>query len=313
MGHVTVLDAALAQLPVDPAENEVIARADSAGCSHGFLDACRDRHVRFVVGHRLSADIASVLVSQPKRRWRPAVTADGAGLREHASAIEITEDVDLSGWPEGTRMIARREPCHPGAQLTFTDIDGHRYQVMTTDLEDGDISYLEALCRGRGRVEQRIADAKDTGLANLPSASFAINQAWLTLVLTAQDLLRWTQLLTLDGELATAEPNGSATHSCTPPASSSPPADNDSCDSRTTGPGPTNSSQRSIGSTRSNCAAEPSEWHPGSHSTPTAGHPTGSRTPVSTRTEPDTSSIRPAAQPRPPTQRATEQSGLGMG
>ena len=58
--HVTVLHDALAQLPIDAAAVEVIARADSAGLSHGFVDACRDRHVRFVVGHRLDAAIAAV-------------------------------------------------------------------------------------------------------------------------------------------------------------------------------------------------------------------------------------------------------------
>ena len=41
--HVEVLDAALVQLPVDPHEREVIARTDSAGLSHGFIDACRAR------------------------------------------------------------------------------------------------------------------------------------------------------------------------------------------------------------------------------------------------------------------------------
>lgn len=204
--HVAVLDAALFQLPVDPAECEVIARADTAGCSHGFLDGCRERHVRFVVGHRLTADIASVLATLPDRRWRPAITADGVDERAGAEVAEITDLVDLSGWPDGTRMIARREDPHPGAQLTFTDVDGHRFQVCVTDLADDDIAYLEALYRGRGRVERRICDAKDTGLANLPSASFAINQAWLTTVLIAQDLLVWTQRLLLDGELAKAEP-----------------------------------------------------------------------------------------------------------
>ena len=82
---------------------------------------------------------------------------------------EITDLLDLSGWPTGTRAIARREEPHPGAQLTFTDIDGHRFQVFITDLADPDIAYLEALHRGRGRTEQRIRDAKDTGLPNLPS------------------------------------------------------------------------------------------------------------------------------------------------
>ena len=103
-------------------------------------------------------------------------------------------------------MIARREDPHPGAQLTFTDIDGHRFQVFVTDLADADIAYLEALYRGRGRAERQICDTKATGLANLPSHSFAINHAWLQLTLVAHDLLAWTRLLALDGDLATAEP-----------------------------------------------------------------------------------------------------------
>ena len=44
----------------------MIARADSAGCSHGFLDACAERGVRFIVGHRLTAEIAQILVDTPE-------------------------------------------------------------------------------------------------------------------------------------------------------------------------------------------------------------------------------------------------------
>jgi hypothetical protein len=204
--HVAVLDDALAQLPVGPHDAEVIARTDTAGCSHEFLDACRDRGVRFVTGHQLNDQIAQVLVGLAHTRWLPALTADGSDEREHAEVAEVTALVDVSGWPPGTRMIARREEPHPGAQLTFTDIDGHRYQVFVTDLADRDIAYLEALYRGRGRAERRICDAKDTGLANLPSWSFAINHAWLHVALTACDLLAWSRVLTIDGTLATAEP-----------------------------------------------------------------------------------------------------------
>ena len=41
-------------------------RADSAGWSHGFVNECRDRHVRFVIGHQLTVEIASVLVNLPE-------------------------------------------------------------------------------------------------------------------------------------------------------------------------------------------------------------------------------------------------------
>jgi hypothetical protein len=206
--HVTVLGDALAQLPIDPTEVEVTVRADSAGWSHGFVDACRERNVRFVIGHQLSIDIASVLVDVPKNAWQPAISADGSDWREHADVCEITDLVAdvFDGWPAGCRMIARREEPHPGAQLTFTDVDGHRFQVFVTDLPDPDIAYLEALYRGRGRAERQICDSKATGLSNLPSHSFAINQTWLQLVLTAHDLLAWCRRLALDGDLAAAEP-----------------------------------------------------------------------------------------------------------
>lgn len=209
--HVAVLNDALAQLPLDPAETEVIVRADSAGWSHGFVNHCRARHVNFVIGHQLTADIASVLVEIPQRAWTPAISADGSEWREHAEVVEITHLVNdvfntARPWPPGLRMIARREQPHPGAQLTFTDVDGHRYQVFVTDCPDADIAYLEALYRGRGRAERQICDTKNTGLTNLPSQSFAINTTWLQLVLCAHDLLAWTRLLVLDGDLAVAEP-----------------------------------------------------------------------------------------------------------
>jgi Transposase DDE domain group 1 len=204
--HVELLGMALAQLPVDPAEVEVIARADSAALTHGFIDACRAARVRFSVGHDLTEPIRAACLAVPETRWQSAITADGSDVREGAEVAEITDLVDLWRWPEGTRAVARREEPHPGAQLTFTDIDGHRFQVFITDLADDDVAYLEALQRGRGRAEKLICNLKDTGLTNLPSADMAINAAWMTTALIAHDLLAWTRLVALDGDLARAEP-----------------------------------------------------------------------------------------------------------
>ena len=55
--HVVLLARALAQLPVDPEVHEVSARADSAALTHGFVDACRQAHVRFAIGHDLTEPI----------------------------------------------------------------------------------------------------------------------------------------------------------------------------------------------------------------------------------------------------------------
>lgn len=202
---VEVLDAALAQLPLDPSTHEIVVRSDAAGLSHEFIDAARARGVRFCVGHRLTAELAAVVAELPEKAWVPSISADGTVERDHAGAAEITGKLNMSSWPAGTRVIARRELAHPGAQLRFTDVDGHRFQVFFTDMVD-DVAYAEATYRGRGRVECAIRDSKDTGLAHLPSASFSVNAAWLALVCIAGDLLAWMRAICLDGELARAQP-----------------------------------------------------------------------------------------------------------
>lgn len=204
--HLSVLDAALAQLPVDPAEREVIVRTDAGGTSHGLAAGCRARKVHFIGGVPLRAPVAEVILTLDESRWQPTISADGTEWRDTGEVAEITDLIRLNGWPAGTRMLVRREQPHPGAQLTFTDLDGYRYQVFVTDLPEADLAYLEALYRGRGRVECRIRDAKDTGLANLPSHDFAVNTAWLTVQMIASDLLAWLKALCLDDELARAEP-----------------------------------------------------------------------------------------------------------
>jgi len=102
-------------------------------------------------------------------------------------------------------VIVRRERAHPGAQLSFTDINGHRFQAILTD-QTGQIDHIERDHRGRARVEDHIRNDKDTGLRNLPFRTFAHNQAWIVIVALAHDLIVWTQRLLLTGELANAEP-----------------------------------------------------------------------------------------------------------
>jgi len=72
--------------------------------------------------------------------------------------------VDLSAWPERSRLIVRRERPHPGAQLSFTDHDGYRFHAILTDQDDAEIAALECRHRQHAHVEDRIRDDKDTGL-----------------------------------------------------------------------------------------------------------------------------------------------------
>jgi hypothetical protein len=205
--QIAVLDEALERLPrtvvADP-DCEIVLRTDSAGSALELCRAARDAKIGYLVGFDLTKQVRRAILSLPEDAWRPALRQDGQP-RDGAQVAEITDRLDFYDWPAGSRVIVRRERPHPGAQLTFTDLDGHRFQATLTDLA-GDAVELERLHRGRANAEDRIRAAKQTGLDNLPFREFALNAVWLELSLIAQDLSVWTQSLCLDGELATCEP-----------------------------------------------------------------------------------------------------------
>jgi hypothetical protein len=213
--HVAVLDAALAQLPDQHRHGTpVLVRADGAGCTKEFLAhirALRDTAVscEFSVGWAITERERTAITAIPKTVWADAVDADG-GHRDGAGLAEITGVLParaLVGYPTGMRMIVRRERPHPGAQLdAFEERDGWRYTAFATDTAFGQLAQLDARHRAHARVEDRIRCAKNTGLNHFPSRSFAINSAWLTVVMLAVDLIVWTQHLLLHGHLASAEP-----------------------------------------------------------------------------------------------------------
>ncbi|MBC7307714.1 MAG: IS1380 family transposase [Dietzia sp.] len=215
--HITVLTDAIAQIPA-ARRKDLLIRADGAGSSHTLLDwitkqnKIRGRRVEYSVGFAVTEKIREAIKLVPKSIWTPATDADG-GVREGGDVAELTGLLDLSGWPEGMRIIVRRERPHPGAQLSlFEERDGWRYQAIATNTPEQpgvQLAFLEARHRAHARVEDRIRHAKDTGLGRFPSREFTINQAWLTTVMIAADLIAWTKLLALTGSgevLADCEP-----------------------------------------------------------------------------------------------------------
>lgn len=204
--HVEVLALALEQIPTEHLDRPMLARSDSAGATHEFAGALSETGIRFSLGFAITEAVREAILETAEAAWHQAIDQDGE-VRAEAAVCELTDRVDLSlDWPQGTRLICRRERPHPGAQLSFTDHDGHRFQCFITDQEGSDLAALEARHRAHARVEDRIREGRACGLANLPFREFAPNAVWLELDLCSQDLLAHARVLVLDGELARWEP-----------------------------------------------------------------------------------------------------------
>jgi hypothetical protein len=216
--NLAVLDAGVAQLPTDIAaghgrgddpalvERAVMVRADSAGCTHGFVHGCRDRNIGFAVVARSNAAIHGAIskILGDESRWSAATRQDGEE-RPKAAVAELSDLVELPDWPEGTRLIVRREPLHPGAQQSLFPSMTYRYWGHYTD-QAGDPVSLDSHMRAHAHVEDHIRRLKASGLERFPFVDLDANRAWLAEVCFAADLVRWFQLLCCVGEMALAEP-----------------------------------------------------------------------------------------------------------
>jgi hypothetical protein len=204
--HIEATKLALGQLPAG-LRRQVLIRTDSGGGTHGFLTwlTAPRRRLAYSVGFTITEDIAGAILQIPARAWTAAYDSDRQ-VRPGAWVAELTGLLDLSGWPKGMRVIVRKERPHPGAQLRFTDRDGHRFTCFATSTRGGQLADLELRHRRRARCEDRIRCAKDTGLRNLPLHGYAQNQIWCEITALACELLAWMQMLALPGRARRWEP-----------------------------------------------------------------------------------------------------------
>lgn len=206
--HIETAQLALAQVPKHLRRGrQTLIRTDSAGGTHVFLHwlSRRGRWLSYSVGMTISDAIHQAVLKIPKKAWTPAYDAGGTE-RPGAWVAEITDMPELSTWPKGMRLVVRKERPHPGAQLRFTDLDGLRLTCFATNTKGGQLADLDLRHRRRARCEDRIRNARDTGLRNLPLHDTAQNQIWLEIVSLALDLLAWMPMLALTAETRRWEP-----------------------------------------------------------------------------------------------------------
>ncbi|WP_192756251.1 IS1380 family transposase [Actinopolymorpha pittospori] len=202
--HKTLLDLTLEALPesyrpgVDGAP-EILIRADAAGATYDFAAYCRQKHCEFSFSTESTPTYVGIADAVDEQLWATAIEDDG--IRDGAMVFEATHCVDLSKWPQGTRLILGKERPHPGAQLQLhnTTSDGMRLTAFITDtparVVPHQIQGLELRHRQHAHVEARIKDSGHLGLGNLPLDAFCHNQAWFEIALAAADLISWAKLL----------------------------------------------------------------------------------------------------------------------
>ena len=214
--HIAVARAALAQLPGHrpgrrPGKS-VLVRTDGTGCTHAFVSWLVSQRVQYSVGFTLPDSFtAQLMVLDRADVWRPALDPEQQ-IRPNALVADATALLDLSSWPKGMRVIARKEKPHPGAQLRITDLNGWRVTAFATSTPATSTpatstpatsgprrsnAHLELRHRRRARCEDRIRIAKDTGLTNLPLHSLDQNRIGLAVVALAVELTAWFQMLAL--------------------------------------------------------------------------------------------------------------------
>ena len=222
--------------------------APKSGGTHEFLAwlTSGSRPLHYFVGITITKDIEAATGKVPASGWTPAY--DGGGrLRGGGWVADITGLPDLESWPARMRVIVRKERPHSGAQLRFTDIDGHRFTCFATDARRGQLADRELRRRRRASCEDRILPAPpgtpgcETSRSRGPRRTRSGTRSWPWPASSwpGPRSSPWPATPTVGNR------NGCARASSPSPAGSSGVAAASGCGSPGTGPGPRKSPQPS--------------------------------------------------------------------
>src|SRR3954468_17750126 len=91
-----------------------------------------------VLGFTVATQVKDAIALLPESVWVCAVDQAGTPRPVDDSGLPVAQVAELTlllpgltaaGWPEGMRVLVRRERPHPGAQLSLMEAhDGWRYQ-----------------------------------------------------------------------------------------------------------------------------------------------------------------------------------------
>ncbi|WP_338675280.1 transposase [Streptomyces sp. SCSIO 30461] len=178
--HKSVLASAFGQLPL-PLWSKLLIRIDGAAFSHDVLGHLQSlttsrRRVRWVTGWAINDADEKAITRLPEKVWTAALRQDGQlheikgpdGEWLSYQVAELTWVRDLTGWPEGMRLIVRRvKPSRRDAKklTAFEKRTGWRYRIVATNIPShqglsgvpgsGQVWFVDALYRDHAEVDDR--------------------------------------------------------------------------------------------------------------------------------------------------------------
>jgi hypothetical protein len=176
--HIEVSTEAIRQLPTRR-RRKVLFRADGAGATREWLawitsgGGNKANTWEYSVGWTRGEDFWAALAKVPSKTWTPALDTKRQP-REDAALVEITGLLDLTGRPDGLRIVVRREPIHPKYARDLKPYEiatGFRYQVIATNTPGRQLQWLDARHRVHAHVESGIRRSKALTLTGCPPRS----------------------------------------------------------------------------------------------------------------------------------------------
>jgi len=165
----------------------VRARFDSGFHSDLLLTHLQQRQVTYLCGVPLNSRIKGEIAHISEDSWQPCLDKDEGQVAEFGYRMACSKTF--------RRYIVKRIERRPGEQLELETGD-YNYWVCVTNDHHADPATLEAEHRHKAQVEGGIRELKQNlGLHVWRKHRFYANWAWLLIVVTANNLLCWTELL----------------------------------------------------------------------------------------------------------------------
>lgn len=181
-------------------DRQVLARADSAFCTHGHVAAVIDAGGWFSFTIPQWPTVHAAIAAIPDEDWTgieypEAVWDEQAGGWVSDAEVAETEFTAFTARRKDERIACRlvvRRVKRLGGNANHgqdTLFDTYRHHAFITN---STLDTIEADRRHRGHavIEQVVSELKDGPLAHLPSGRFGANAAWLQLAVTAFNLSR---------------------------------------------------------------------------------------------------------------------------